>query len=78
MKHPNFLLTGILSISCLLFFGCAGQRPDNLGVHNGKLTDCPSSPNCVNSQAENERHAIAPFSYNESKEDAFNRLKEIL
>ena len=28
-----------------------GVSPTNIGVNNGKLTICPSTPNCVNSQA---------------------------
>lgn len=38
-----------------------GQRPSNLGVKEGKLAPCPSSPNCVSSQAtpEDATHFIA-------------------
>lgn len=39
----------------------AGQRPTNLGVNAGQLAQCPSSPNCVSSQAIDESHQIAPF-----------------
>ena len=41
----------------------AGTRPKQLGVTNGKLTDCPGTPNCVNSQApaSDPEHAIAPL-----------------
>lgn len=41
--------------------GCAGDRPDNLGVQEGRLALCPSSPNCVTGQADDERHRIAYF-----------------
>ena len=38
-----------------------GKRPDGLGVKNGRLADCPSSPNCVASDARDEGHRVEPF-----------------
>jgi len=61
-----------------MFFSCAGQRPANLGVHNGRLAGCPTKPNCVSSQATDESHAIAPFVYQKEKEAAFGRLKKVI
>lgn len=52
----------IALITCLTAISaCSGMRPDNLGVSNNALLDCPSSPNCVNSQATEEPHSIAPL-----------------
>lgn len=42
-------------------FNFSGTKPTNLGVQNGKLTSCPGSPNCVNSQSENPQAKIAPL-----------------
>ncbi len=41
----------------------AGVSPTNIGVNNGKLAICPSTPNCVNSQAiaGDTEHAIQPI-----------------
>jgi len=39
-------------------------RPSNLGVTDGKLTDCPGTPNCVNSQAAGGYAAIDPIAFN--------------
>jgi uncharacterized protein (DUF1499 family) len=41
----------------------AGTMPADLGVHDGRLKACPDSPNCVNSQATDAGHAIAPLTY---------------
>ena len=68
-------LVFFVTIGCMMTIGCAGSRPDNLGISNGKLADCPSSPNCVNSQTGDEDHAVAPFTYEGSRQDAFNRLE---
>ena len=69
---------GILVIGCMIIFSCAGQRPENLGVHNGRLTNCPSNPNCLSSQAVDEGHALTPFRYQGEKKAAFERLKKII
>jgi len=69
---------GIPLIGCMIMMSCAGQRPVNLGVINGRLTDCPSKPNCVGSQATDEDHAVAPFLYEGSKQSAFQRLKKAI
>ncbi len=63
-------------IGCMMIISCAGSRPDNLGVTNGRLADCPSSPNCVNSQAGDEDHAVAAFTYEGSRQAAFDQLKK--
>lgn len=44
--------------------GCAGPRPDDLGLNGGRLLDCPGSPNCVNSQADEGQDAhVAPLAF---------------
>ncbi|MGK7885083.1 MAG: DUF1499 domain-containing protein [Crocosphaera sp.] len=42
-------------------FNFSGTRPNNLGVKNGKLTACPGTPNCVNSQSSNAQSKISPL-----------------
>ena len=61
-----------------LLAACAGERPANLGAKEGRLTACPSSPNCVSSQTSDERHRIAPLSLNGDPDAEFARLKQIL
>lgn len=50
----GFALVALLS-------GCSGSPPDNLGVHDGRLTPCPESPNCVSSQASGAEQRIEPL-----------------
>jgi len=69
---------GILVIGCMIIFSCVGQRPENLGLHNDRLTNCPSKPNCVSSQATDEDHTLTPFRYQGPKKAAFERLKKII
>ena len=39
---------------------------------------CPSSPNCVSTQARDEGHAIAPFRYCKSRAEAKEALKDVI
>jgi uncharacterized protein (DUF1499 family) len=55
--------------------GCTGERPGNLGVNGGVLVACPASPNCISSQADDEKHRIAPLAFNGDPDAAFARLK---
>lgn len=43
-----------------------------------QLAQCPSSPNCVSTQATDEGHAIAPFRYRKSRAEAKEALKDII
>jgi uncharacterized protein (DUF1499 family) len=56
----------------------AGKQPNNLGVNNGKLAPCPSSPNCVSSQSSDPVHAIAPLSFTSTPEQAIAKLKSVI
>lgn len=51
----------ILVAGGLLLSACSGTPAENLGAHDGKLAPCPSSPNCVSSQASDADHQIAPL-----------------
>ncbi|ABW68346.1 DUF1499 domain-containing protein [Desulfosudis oleivorans] len=66
-------------LACLLtvaMAGCAGTLP-GLGVHDGRLTPCPDTPNCVNSQATGG-HFIEPISYIGTAREAMDRLVQLL
>ncbi|MBW4606393.1 MAG: DUF1499 domain-containing protein [Hassallia sp. WJT32-NPBG1] len=56
----------------------AGNRPNNLGVNNGKLAPCPNSPNCVSSQSSDVGHSIAPLTYSSTPEQAIAKLKSVI
>ena len=56
----------------------SGTRPDNLGLHDGKLAPCPNKPNCVNSAATDPRHAIAPLAFTGNPDAAMQTLHDIV
>src|SRR5262245_11841067 len=63
---PLFLLT------MLSFFS---RKPNNLGVVNGRLADCPATPNCVCTQGRDPEHHVEPLHFSGSPEEAMERLK---
>jgi len=67
-----------MTIGLLGLLGCVGERPNNLGVREGLLAACPASPNCVSSQADDEKHRIAPLTFTGDADAAFARLKLLL
>ena len=61
-----------------LFSGCSGTRPSNLGVKDNRLSPCPSSPNCVSSQSDEEKHKIDPIRFTFTPAWDMGRLKMII
>jgi uncharacterized protein (DUF1499 family) len=59
-------------------FGCSTARPSNVGIRNGRLADCPSTPNCVSSQSADSQHFVAPLSFQGSAAEAKRRLLAVL
>jgi len=64
-------------ISSLLIMGCAGTMP-GLGINNGKLTPCPKTPNCVNSQAAGDKCYIQSIDYTGTQQEAQSHLLQVL
>jgi uncharacterized protein (DUF1499 family) len=71
-KHIKIVLT-----SLILFTGCTGAIP-KLGIENGQLTQCPTTPNCVNSQAEDKKHYIEPILTTGTPLEVKNTILKIL
>lgn len=62
------------------FLSFSGNRPANLGVKDGKLAVCPSSPNCVSSQSPDSdaEHYIDPFRFSGTAPEAIAKLRAII
>ena len=69
----------MIALSCtLLFAGCTGGRPVTVGVHDGRLSPCPASPNCVSSQETDTAHAVEPLRFTGSPLQAMERLNRVV
>lgn len=49
-----------------------------LGLENGQLQPCPSSPNCVCSQVEDKAHFVEPIRVTASAEETITKLLQVL
>jgi uncharacterized protein (DUF1499 family) len=50
-----------LGLGCIAALACASPAPESLGVREGQLAPCPSSPNCVSTEATDSSHRTDPF-----------------
>ncbi len=74
MKPRTYL---ILSIA-VFFAACSGTKPTDIGVMQGTFKVCPSSPNCVSTQATDDKHKMEPIAYVSDMETAKNKLIGII
>lgn len=73
-----FLILGLivlLPVTGLAILSITATRPTNLGVEDGRLADCPNSPNCISTQAGNEQQRMSPIPFEGTREEALARLK---
>ncbi len=74
-------LSIIFSFTIALSFGVTGFSGSALaavGINNGHLSSCPSSPNCVVSQDGDEKHSIEPITYQGDRATARETLLKVL
>ncbi|MGD8396554.1 MAG: DUF1499 domain-containing protein [Candidatus Eiseniibacteriota bacterium] len=63
----------------IMVWARSAPRPDHLGVANGHLAPCPSSPNCVTSgAAADSSHRMEPWQYEGPAAVARERLLAII
>lgn len=73
MRKETLIIPALL----WLLTGCTGTMT-KLGIENGRFKECPATPNCVNSQANSEKHFIEPIRINVSTEEAKRLILRIL
>ncbi|PJZ69571.1 hypothetical protein CH373_08630 [Leptospira perolatii] len=64
----------------VVFSNCTGTRPTNIGIREGRLADCPSTPNCVASHLSpnDTEHFIQALTYPGSAQDARTKLVGVI
>ena len=76
-RARNSAAPGVAPIVALVLgLACAGTRPTDIGVADGTLTPCPSSPNCVSSGDEDAAHKVAPLLLAIPAMDAWKAARE--
>jgi uncharacterized protein (DUF1499 family) len=72
----GYVIPVILGVLC--FAGCKGIGENRIGLVEGKLRPCPSSPNCVSTQADAESRRMEPIPFAGSHPEAQQRLLEVI
>jgi uncharacterized protein (DUF1499 family) len=67
----------LLVLPLLILAGCRG-KVGQLAPPGGPLRPCPSTPNCVSSDATDAGHAMPPLPYPGSAQDAYARARAAL
>lgn len=61
----------VMSLALLSWFS---RRPDNLGVHDGRLADCPATSNCAGSTCTRDDCRMRPLTFQGSPQSAREKL----
>lgn len=79
MRNIFFSLI-LLSFIFILILKTFGAKPKDLGVKDGKLKPCPSSPNCISTQADpsDKEHYMPPLPLNTTKEEVLKKIIAII
>lgn len=76
MTLRALVIGAVLLLAPMSLLSCAGKRPSNLGVSATGLAPCPSSPNCVSSDARDSSHQVAPLQLAVAPAEAWRSVRE--
>jgi len=68
----------LLSTLGLMVLSWTAQKPDGLGVVNGRLAKCPDTPNCVSSQSESEAQRMPAIEFAGPAADQVEKIKLVV
>lgn len=75
----RILLLAVFGGFALLLSGCSGTRKaEQLGLLDGRLRPCPSSPNCVSSKANDITQQVESFQLQVAPEEAWTVVKQTI
>ena len=78
MIYVFVTLVALSPVIILFLLSAFTPKPTNLGLVDGRLADCPNSPNCVMTQAADAEHQIAPIPFEGSPDEAMKQLKAVI
>jgi uncharacterized protein (DUF1499 family) len=75
------LITGLALMAvglAVLVLSLTVAPPAGLGVQDGRLSECPGSPNCVSTQTDDSSHWIEPLTFECDASQVIAQLAEII
>ena len=82
-KRTKGILIKLVSVVVLVVGAWAmmsffSRKPSNLGVIDGRLAECPASPNCVSTQAADADHRMEPIPFAGSPDETMQRIEAVI
>ena len=78
----SFLIVAVASLlgwaGTMILLRVLAKEPTGLGVRDGRLAACPSSPNCVCSADGDATHAMNALTFADPPDEAWRRLEGVL
>ena len=71
-------IAAVVLLTTMPLISLAGKPPSNLGVSDGGLAACPSSPNCVSSDASDRAHQVPPLQLAVAPAQAWDVARELV
>lgn len=68
------LICVLLPAAGLAMFSLSAKRPSTLGITDGRLANCPDSPNCVSSQGTMKGQVVEPLRLTSKRESGENDI----
>ena len=78
MSFGRILLPILVLMGLQVFSDSSAVGSNDISSAGDRLAPCPSSPNCVSTQAKGGYHAIPPIPFSGSRERVLEQLKAIL
>ena len=80
MKFFIYTIAALVIIigAILIVFSVASRKQPELGLHNGQLSPCPETPNCVCSEYQVESAFVEPLTYTTTAEQAWVKIKQVI
>ena len=80
MKFFIYTIAALVIIigAILIVFSVASRKQPELGLHNGQLSPCPETPNCVCSEYQVESAFVEPLTYTTTAEQAWAKIKQVI
>jgi uncharacterized protein (DUF1499 family) len=78
MSFGRILLPILVLMGWQVFSISSSVGSNDIGSAGDGLAPCPSSPNCVSTQAKGGYHAIPPIPFSGSREGILEQLKAVL
>ncbi|MFV1975957.1 MAG: DUF1499 domain-containing protein [Candidatus Scalindua sp.] len=67
----------LLVLGRLIYLSITSNAPETRLI-NGALRPCPGTPNCVSSEENESSRKVIPFSYTDSAQQAWSRLRSAI